>query len=98
MLNNRRAVDDLRRDLTARIDGLDARLRAVESGQAELRGRFDGMEGRFGGMEGRFGGIEGRFDSMEGRFDGIEGQLAFLRDYITGRNTRPGELPAAPAE
>ena len=51
-------VDDLRND----IAGLDTRLRAVEGGLAELRGRFDGMDS----------------------------QLGFLRDYITGRNERPG--------
>ncbi len=95
---NEAAIADLRRDLTgrmdridARLDALDARLRMVEAGQAELRGRFDGIGGRFDG-------IEGRFDGVEGRFDGIEGQLAFLRDYITGRNTRSVEQPAAPAE
>ena len=40
-------IRDLRRDLTARLDGLDARLRAVETGLAELRGRLDGMDGQF---------------------------------------------------
>jgi len=84
---NEAAIADLRRD-----------LRAVEAGLAELRGRFDGIGGRFDGIEGRFDGIEGRFGGIEGRFGGIEGQLAFLRDYITGRNTRSGEPPAAPAE
>ncbi len=105
MLSGRRAVDDLRRDLTARMDRIDERLHAVEAGQAELRGRFDGIGGRFDGIGGRFDGIggrfdgiEGRFDGVEGRFDGVEGQLAFLRDYITGRNTRPAAQPAAPAE
>ena len=40
-------IRDLRRDLTARLDGLDERLRAVETGLAELRGRLDGMDGQF---------------------------------------------------
>ncbi len=40
-------IRDLRRDLTARLDGLDGRLRAVETGLAELRGRLDGMDGQF---------------------------------------------------
>ncbi len=59
-------VDEIRRDtgeVRKDIAGLDTRLRAVETGLAELRGRFDGMDG----------------------------QLAFLRDYITGRNERTGE-------
>ncbi len=59
-------VDEIRRDtgeLRKDIAGLDTPLRAVETGLAELRGRFDGMDG----------------------------QLAFLRDYITGRNERAGE-------
>lgn len=59
-------VDEIRRDtgeLRKDIAGLDTRLRAVETGLAELRERFDGMDG----------------------------QLAFLRDYITGRNERTGE-------
>ncbi len=58
-------VDEIRKDtgeLRKDIAGLDTRLRAVETGLAELRGRFDGMDG----------------------------QLAFLRDYITGRNERAG--------
>ena len=33
--------------LTTRLDGLDERLRAVETGLAELRGRFDGFDGQF---------------------------------------------------
>ena len=37
----------MRRDLTARLDGLDTRLRAVETGLADLRGRLDGMDGQF---------------------------------------------------
>ena len=40
-------IRDLRRDLSARLDGLDTRLRAVETGLAELRGRLDGMDGQF---------------------------------------------------
>ena len=40
-------IRDLRRDLTARLGGLDERLRAVETGLAELRGRLDGMDGQF---------------------------------------------------
>lgn len=46
-------IRDLRRDLSARMDGLDRRfdgleerLRAVETGLAELRGRFDGIDGQ----------------------------------------------------
>ncbi|MYE01227.1 MAG: hypothetical protein F4Y03_08090 [Alphaproteobacteria bacterium] len=37
-------IRDLRRDLSARMDSLEARLRAVETGLAELRGRLDGMD------------------------------------------------------
>ena len=33
-------VDELRRDLTSRIDGLDARLRSVETGLAEVKGQL----------------------------------------------------------
>ena len=43
-------VDEIRRDtgeLRKDIAGLDTRLRAVETGLAELRGRFDGMDGQF---------------------------------------------------
>ena len=40
-------IRDLRRDLTARLDGLDGLLQAVETGLAELRGRLDGMDGQF---------------------------------------------------
>ena len=39
-------IRDLRRDLTTRLDSLDKRLRAVEAGLAELRGRFDGIDGQ----------------------------------------------------
>ena len=49
--------------LNRRMDGLDERLRAVEAGQAE-----------------------------------IKGQLTIIRDYIAGRNMRPDDPPAAPAE
>ena len=49
--------------LNRRMDGLDERLRAVEAGQAE-----------------------------------IKGQLTIVRDYIAGRNMRPDDPPAAPAE
>ena len=37
----------MRRDLTARLDGLDTRLRSVETGLAEMRGRLDGMDRQF---------------------------------------------------
>ena len=37
----------MRRNLTARLDGLDTRLRAVETGLADLRGRLDRMDGQF---------------------------------------------------
>ena len=43
----REDLRDLCRDLTTRLDGLDERLRAVETGLAELRGRFDGFDGQF---------------------------------------------------
>ena len=33
-------VDELRSDLTSRIDGLDARLRSVETGLAEVKGQL----------------------------------------------------------
>ena len=42
-------VDEIRKDtgeLRKDIAGLDTRLRAVETGLAELRGRFDGMDGQ----------------------------------------------------
>jgi len=59
-------MDGLEERFEKRMDGFDERLRSLETGQARL----------------------------EGRFDGIDGQLAFLRDYITGRNAR-NELPEA---
>ncbi len=37
----------LRRGLTARLDGLDERIQAAETGLAELRGRPDGMDSQF---------------------------------------------------
>ena len=40
-------IRDLRRDLTARLHGLDGRLRAVKTGLAELRGRLDSMDRQF---------------------------------------------------
>ncbi len=87
-----RRVEDLRRDLTTRMDGIDMRLRALETGFFELRERLAGLEGRFEGLEKRFDSLEKRFDSLERRFDSLENQVGFLRDYIMGRSRRPEEV------
>ena len=39
-------IRDLRREMHEMRRDLDARLRAVETGLAELRGRFDGIDGQ----------------------------------------------------
>jgi len=79
-----RRIEDLRRDMTTRMDGFDERIRSLETGFFELRERMAGLEGRFEGLE-------KRFDSLERRFDSLESQIAFLRDYIMGRNRRLDE-------
>ncbi|MYE02011.1 MAG: hypothetical protein F4Y03_12190 [Alphaproteobacteria bacterium] len=52
-------VDELRSDLTLRIDGLDARLRSVETGLAEVKGQLaivrDYITGRNAGPRGERG-------------------------------------------
>jgi len=81
---NEAAIVDLRRELNARMDKMD--------------GRMDKIDTRLEGFDARLRAVEAGLAELRGRFDGIDGQLAFLRDYITGRNTRAGEPPATPAE
>ena len=57
----------------------------------ELRQNIDGLRKDIAGLDTRLRAVETGLAELRGRFDGMDGQLAFLRDYITGRNERAGE-------
>lgn len=59
---------------------------------------FQGLGRRVDGLDKRMDGLDARLRAVEAGLAEIREQLIIVRDYISGRNTRPDEPPAAPAE
>ncbi len=57
-----------------------------------------GLGRRVDGLDKRMDGLDARLRAVEAGLAEIREQLIIVRDYISGRNTRPDEPPAAPAE
>lgn len=55
-------IRDLRRDLSSRLDGLDVRLRAVETGLAEVKGQLTIVRDYISGRNGRAAATEAGAD------------------------------------
>ena len=60
----------------------------ILQGQSSLGKRMDRLEGRMDRLEGRMDGLDKRLRAVEIGLAETRGQLAIIRDYITGRNTR----------
>ena len=73
-------IHGLEKRVDKRIDGLEKRI--------------DGLEERF---EKRFDGLDDCLRAVEAGQAEIKGQLAFVRDYVLGRNLQPPEATAEPA-
>jgi len=85
----------------ARVDRHPWRWRCTGGGDSHRLGRRQQAHGRFAPRSGdahgrlrrvypisgdRFFELRERMAGLEGRFESPESQIAFLRDYITGRN------------
>ena len=80
-----------------RSDIRDLRREMSET-RRDLTSRMDGLSSRMDSFDERLRALETGLAELRGRFDGIEGQLAFLRDYITGRNERAAATEAGADE
>ncbi len=69
----------------------------VALGGVILQG-LQGLSRRMDSLGKRIDGLEERLRSVEAGLAEIKGQLTIVRDYIAGRNMRPDDPPAAPAE
>ncbi len=63
-----------------------------------LNRRMDRLDKRMDGLDKRMDGLDERLRAVEAGVAEIKGQLTIVRDYIAGRNVRPDDPPAAPAE
>jgi len=88
----------LRGDIHGLGKRVDKRINGLEE---RFKERFDGLDRRIDGLEERF---EKRFDGLDDRLRAVEagqaeikGQLAFVRDYVLGRNLQAPEATAEPA-
>ena len=63
----------------------------ILQGQQSLGRRMDRLKERMDGLD-------ARLRAVEAGLAAVKGQLTIVRDYISGRNTRPEEPPAIPAE
>lgn len=53
---------------------------------------------RMGSLNKRMDGLDAQLRAIEVGLSEVRDQLTIVRDYISRRNTRPEEPPAAPAE
>jgi hypothetical protein len=61
-------LEDMRRELNLRFDGVDRRFDGVDQ-------RLDGIDQRLDGIDQRFDGVDQRFDGIDQRFVQLESEL-----------------------
>ncbi len=84
--------------LDKRMDGLDKRMDGLDKRMDRLDQRLDRLDRRMDGLDRRMDGLDARLRAVEAGMAEIKGQLMIVRDYISGRNMRRDEPPAAAAE
>ncbi len=98
-------IHGLEKRVDKRIDGLEERFENTVQGLEErFKERFDGLDRRIDGLDRRIDGLDRRIDGLDDRLRAVEagqaeikGQLAFVRDYVLGRNLQAPEATAEPA-
>ena len=78
------AITELRTEMLAKFEVVDARFEGVNAKFDGMNARFDAMDTRFEGLEGRFEGLEGRFEGLEGKVDGLAGKVEGLEGKFSG--------------
>jgi archaellum component FlaC len=68
-------LEDMRRELNLRFDGVDRRFDGVDQ-------RLDGIDQRLDGIDQRFDGVDQRFDGVDQRFDGIDQRFVQLESEL----------------
>ena len=80
------------------LQGLNRRMDSLDKRMDGLDKRMDRLDKRMDGLDKRMDGLDERLRAVEAGVAEIKGQLTIVRDYIAGRNVRPDDPPAAPAE
>ena len=84
-------VKDLRSEMSAGFQAVDARFSAIDAEFSAIDAkfsaidvRFENIDVRFDAIDARFDGIEARFEGFDARFDGQNAKIDAHRTELTG--------------
>ena len=69
------AITELRTEMLAKFQVVDARFEGVNA-------RFEGVNARFDALDTKFEGLEGKFEGLEGKFTGLEAKVEALASKL----------------
>ncbi len=76
------AITELRTEMLAKFEVVDARFERVNARFEGVNARFDALDTKFEGLEGKFEGLVGRFEGLEGKFTGLEAKVEALASKL----------------
>ena len=65
-------LDDMRRELSGRFDGIDEFLGGVDQRLGHVDQRVGEVDQRLGGVDQRLGGVDQQLQGVDRRFDGVD--------------------------
>lgn len=76
------AITQLRTEMLAKFEVVDARFEGVNAKFDGMNARFDALDTKVDGLEGKVEGLVGRFEGMEGKFTGLEAKVEALASKL----------------
>jgi len=81
-------VKDLRSEMSAGFQAVDARFSAIDAEFSAIDAKFSAIDVRFENIDVRFENIDVRFDAIDARFDGIEARFEGFDARFDGQNAK----------